>query len=157
MTKKESVELVSQYFDLTELVCPHVYKKFGGKSWQFLDTCLLETIYVLRTAIIKKPMYANNWTTKATIKYGERGLRCNLSKESKLKTESNSVYMSAHCNGCALDFIVEKMSAEEVRQLIIKNKHLLPYPIRIEDKVSWVHIDMFNDGSVDNKVTLFNA
>jgi uncharacterized protein YcbK (DUF882 family) len=65
------------------------------------------------------------------------------------------LYMSAHCNGSAIDFDVQGMSANSVRNLIISNQNKLPHPIRMEDKVNWVHVDCFNYDNL-NKIILFN-
>ena len=64
--------------------------------------------------------------------------------------------MSAHCTGEAYDITVQGMSAEEARQLIIKNKDNLPYPIRLEDGVSWLHVDTYDMGN-GKKITLFRV
>ena len=58
--------------------------------------------------------------------------------------------------GTAVDFDVQGMSAEEVRKWIERNKVLLPYPIRLEEGVNWVHLDMRNDGS-KGRVTCFKG
>lgn len=159
MNKSQIIDQIklSGYFDIKELVCDHVYQKFGEKSWQFLDQNLLETIFVIRHEIVKSPMYCNNWAVSNRLgrRFSERGLRCNLSYESSNKTMRRELYMSAHCNGNAIDFDVRGMSANSVRNLIISNQNKLPHPIRMEDKVNWVHVDCFNYGNL-NKITLFN-
>ena len=50
---------------------------------------------------------------------------------------------------------LEGMTAEEARRLIIKNQILLPYPIRLEDGVSWLHLDVYNADK--GKVYLFKV
>ena len=64
--------------------------------------------------------------------------------------------MSAHLLGKAVDFSVKGMEAEEVRLWIAKNGHLLPYPVRLESGVSWVHLDVY-ETDTDQKVYFFNA
>jgi hypothetical protein len=49
--------------------------------------------------------------------------------------------------GTGIDFDVKGMCAEEVRQWIERNQILLPYAVRLEDAVSWVHLDLRNDGT----------
>jgi hypothetical protein len=51
--------------------------------------------------------------------------------------------MSAHTLGKAVDFHVNDMSAEEVRQLIKKNINEFEYPIRLEEAVNWCHVDTY--------------
>lgn len=65
-------------------------------------------------------------------------------------------YLSAHCLGRGFDVTVSGMSAEDARQAIIKASDKLPYPIRLEDGVSWLHVDVM-DLCNGQKVTLFKA
>ena len=44
---------VSRYFDIRELVCPHVYDKFGLYAWQFFDPRLLDVLLAIREGIGK--------------------------------------------------------------------------------------------------------
>jgi hypothetical protein len=46
----------------------------------------------------------------------------------------------------AVDFDVTGMKAEEVRKWIKDNQIFLPYPIRLEEDVNWVHLDVRSDG-----------
>ena len=137
---------------IRELVCPHCISKYReAQLWSFLDIRLLATLYVLRLVIIKKEIVINNST-----KYTQRGLRCNICELVLSKSLARSVYITAHSRGQAFDFHVPGMSAEEVRQLIIKDQEKLPYPIRIEKDVNWVHVDVCVN--VENvKVQLFNG
>ncbi|MGI6779671.1 MAG: hypothetical protein ACOX5O_03030 [Bacteroidales bacterium] len=38
------------------------------------------------------------------------------------------------------------MTAAKARNLIRKKQHLIPYNVRIEKNVSWLHIDCFDMG-----------
>lgn len=148
MTRNELIQEVKKNFQLKELVCPHCVKTYGDKAWQFLSTELLSTIYVLRNEVINKPMIVNNGTT-----FTQRGLRCNICELVKSK---NTPYMSAHNLGKAIDFHVNGMSAEEVRQLIKNNIDKFEYPIRLEEDVNWIHIDVYTLDS-DKKLVTFTA
>ena len=148
MSRNELIEKVKKNFQLKELVCPHCVKTYGDKAWQFLSTELLSTIYVLRNEVIKKPMIVNNGTT-----FTQRGLRCNICELVKGKT---TPYMSSHCLGKAIDFHVNGMEAKEVRQLIKDNIDKFEYPIRLEEAVSWIHIDCYTLDS-DKKLVTFTA
>ena len=111
-------ELIKEYFDLEELICPHVSARFGQKAWQFIDTRLLETLYVIRKSI-DKPIYVNDWAMGGTL--SQRGLRCNICYLVKSKTIEDQVYMSAHNQGEAVDFHVKGMPAlltEDIRIVI---------------------------------------
>ena len=65
---------IKDYFDIQELVCRHVYEKFGDIAWQFFDNRLLETLLVIREKL-GKPIYVNNWQVGGNLT--QRGLRCN--------------------------------------------------------------------------------
>ena len=39
------------------------------------------------------------------------------------------------------------MTAEQMRSKIKANANLLPYNVRIEADVTWLHIDCYDDGS----------
>lgn len=142
---------IHNYFHIKELVCPDVYNKFGEYAWNFLDDKLLETLYILRTEILKAPMTVNNWHIKGS--FSQRGLRCNRCQLVKSKS---SVYMSSHILGKAVDFDAKGLSAEQARQMIKKNADKLPYPIRLEEGVNWVHIDVL-DTHNSKKITTFKA
>ena len=64
--------------------------------------------------------------------------------------------MSAHTMGKAVDFDVEDMKADEVRLWLAKNGKFLPYPIRVESGVSWVHMDVF-DNNTEQHVYFFKS
>ncbi len=148
MTRNELIKKVKENFQLKELVCPHCVKTYGDKAWQFLSTELLSTIYVLRNEVIKKPMVINNGTT-----FTQRGLRCNICE---LVKDKSTPYMSAHALGKAIDFHVNGMEAEEVRQLIKDNIDKFEYPIRLEEGTSWCHCDVYTLDS-DKKLVTFTA
>lgn len=142
MNRQEIIKRLSEYFDIRELVCKHTYNKFGSLSWQFLDTELLETIFVVRTRLLNVSMTVNNYHIGGV--YDERGFRCNICDIVKEKTSKGEVYLSAHCNGAAIDFDAKAMTAEDARQKIIYFKNILPYPIRLEKNVGWVHMDIYD-------------
>lgn len=163
-------ELIKEYFELEELICPHVSAHFGEKAWGFIDDRLLETLYVIRKSI-GQPVYVNNWSYGG--KLTQRGLRCNICDLVKVKTQNDKVYMSAHNQGEAVDFTVKGMSANDTRLWIVKNQVLLPYPIRLEvgfnpqgmsesqirqtiarDNINWVHLDLRGEGQ---KITYFKG
>ena len=137
MQRKEIIEkLKDNYFSLKELVCPHVYKKYGDKAWMFLDTNYLHCLLVIRE-LLNVPMVCNNNT------YTQRGLRCNICNLVKNKT---TPYMSAHILGKGGDFSSSKMTAEEMRTKIKENADLLPCNIRMEADVNWLHFDVYDSG-----------
>lgn len=149
----DMVNRIKLYFDLQELVCKHVYEKFGESAWTFFDERLLDTLYVIRTKL-NKPIYVNNWQIGGNL--SQRGLRCNCCILVKEKTALEKVYMSTHMQGNGIDFDVKGMTAQKVREWIVKNQILLPYSVRLEADVNWVHLDLRTDGK-QGKVTFFHA
>lgn len=146
MSRSETITALKQHFKVKELVCPHTYQRYGENAWQFLSTCYLETLLVIREQILAAPMYCN------TSNLNQRGLRCNLCP---IVSNKQSLYLSAHILGKAGDFTVRRLTAEEARNKIIQNAHLLPYPIRMEKNVTWLHIDTLPQHSITEKIHLF--
>lgn len=144
---------IKDYFDIQELVCRDTYNKYGNEAWQFLDDRLLANLLWIRENL-GKPIYVNSWAIGG--KLSERGLRCNLCSLVASKTKAGTLYLSAHQMGKAVDFDVKDMKAEEVRKWIVANAARMPYPCRLENYVTWVHMDVrcYNQ---TQKVKLFNA
>lgn len=142
------------FFSVKELVCKHVYERYGENAAMFLDEKLIETLNVIREQILCSPMTVNNWHAGGD--FTQRGLRCNICELVKNKTDAGRLYLSAHMLGKAVDCSVEGMTAEEARRHIIDKQELLPYPIRLEDGVSWLHFDLYKNGK-NEKVYLFKA
>lgn len=126
----------AKHFTIKELVCPHVYQKYGEQAWMFLDSRLILNLDTIRERL-NRPIMVNTGSLT------QRGFRCPKCKIVKDKFEAGELYLSAHTMGKAVDFTVQGMEAEEVRLWLAKNGHLLPYPIRLESGVSWVHMDIF--------------
>jgi hypothetical protein len=150
MKRNEIITELKKYFGIKELVCNHTLAAFGEKSWQFLNTELLETLLVLRRDIFK---------VATNVNYGsmtQRGLRCNLCQLVKEKSSKNQIYLSSHCVGGGLDIDFKGFTAEQSREIIRKNADKLPYPVRLEKDVTWVHIDIYNDVS-GKKIVEFNG
>jgi hypothetical protein len=142
--------MITDYFDLQELVCPHVFNKYGQRAWSFFDQRYLITLETIRDRL-GKPMFANNWDSGGS--FDERGCRCiqcNIVKDYILKGE---LYVSGHLIFKAGDFEVQGLLGEEVRLWIAAHQNWWPYPLRLEKEVNWVHLDTMND--TDQKVYLF--
>ena len=150
LERNDIINDLKKYFAIKELVCPHTYKRYGESSWKFIDTESLHTLLILRTKILQVPLVCNNYSLNLT----QRGLRCNLCELCKEKNIKNTLYISAHSNGKGFDLTSPKMSAEEMRQKIKEKEHLLPYPVRIEKDVTWLHIDCYDEGN-GSKITYF--
>lgn len=137
-----------------ELVCPHIYAKYGDKSIKFFRHELLETLDVVRNEIICAPLIINNKT------YTQRGLRCNICELCASKTKAGKLYMSAHSLAAGVDFSSPKYTANQMRDMIIKNQDKLPYKIRLEsplDAPTWVHMDVLCEADQKDKIYVFRA
>lgn len=139
---------IRQYFDISELVCPHILKKWKDDSWQFLDTDYLHALLVIRRDILKVPMIGNNALHK------QRGMRCNLCDMVKGKKE---LYLSAHLLGKAGDFTIKGMTISQAIKAIALNEDKLPCNIRIELDVSWLHLDVRSNDKATAKITYFKG
>lgn len=153
MERDELIKKLKQYFKIEELVCKHVYDKYReDQIWSFFSMQSLETLLVLRRDILKVPLVINSWKDN----YTQRGLRCNLCAIPKERTRLEKVYMSAHCTGEAFDITVKGMTAEQARRKIDDMQDFLPYPVRMESGVTWLHIDTYDEGN-GKKVNYFSA
>lgn len=143
-----------KYFELYELLPPMFFsyedmvqkEKHLQRGWEILDNKLLITIDIVRE-IIGHPLICNTWF--------QDGSRENCGY--RAKNSSVGAYFSQHKEGKAVDLICSKMSAEEMRQKIIANQDKLPYPIRMEDDVTWLHIDVKDIDYKGKKIYLFKA
>jgi hypothetical protein len=168
------------WFDLEELVCPHVYYKFWEMAWQFLDQKQLILMDWVRNKL--GPTFVNNWHEPEYINsdfvkfiaekvahnlpifvneepvpnaqlFSQRGLRCNICGLNYTKTKAGIIYVSPHFLGKGDDYDIQGKMPEEVRQWLIKHQSEIPYPIRLEIGVPWVHMDCEDSGQ---KVQLVN-
>lgn len=140
---------------IKEMVCPHVYKKYGDAAEKFLDENLMRVMDVIRNKIVKAPMIINNGTTLT-----QRGLRCNICQLCADKTKAGKLYLTAHFFGKGMDFTSTKYTPKQLRELILKNEHLLPCKIRMESEIdapTWVHIDVLCAPDQKEKVYVFRA
>jgi uncharacterized protein YcbK (DUF882 family) len=131
--------MITHFFDLEEIVCPDVFNKYGQTAWQFFDPRLFAVMEAIRVKL-DKPIYVNDWGIGGASR--ESGLRCIQCNIVKKALKDKVLYMSAHMEGQALDFSVEGMTAVSVRAWIVKNIDILPYSIRLESDVNWVHLDV---------------
>lgn len=146
MNRETIIRELHNYFQVSELVCGHTFSRWGERSWQFLDTDYLAALLIIRRDILQLPMTCNSSSTT------QRGLRCNMCELVKEKEEN---YLSSHILGKAGDFTVKGLTAKQARERIIQNSHLLPCNIRLEDGVTWLHIDVLPQFDIKEKVYLF--
>ena len=134
--------MTAKWFKIHELVPPAIYKAQGEEAWNLIDPNLIKLIDALRerygAATINNYEYG-----------GER-------EWSGLRTPDSPWYSptSQHTLGRAADILFKYHTAQEVRDDIMFNSQeywlaICPY-FRLEDKVSWLHID------VKREIKLFN-
>ena len=150
--KQQVIREIKKFFSIEELVCPHTYKAFGDKSWQFLDELLLVNLLILRKTVLKIPLIINDYKWGGSVT--QRGFRCNICQIPKDKTIKNQIYLSAHCNGAGVDIVSKEMTAQQMRDKIKVNIDLFNVPIRVEKDVTWLHFDVYDNDS-GNKYTEF--
>jgi hypothetical protein len=144
--------MITDYFDRDEIFCPEVYHKYGEFAWNFLDVRLSITLEAIRMRL-NKAIYVNDYSVHG--KFTQRGFRC---VQCQLMTDvykSGELFTDPHALGKAIDFDVQGMVASEVREYLLKNKNLWPYPFRLENSVSWCHLDLYNN-NYNDKVIFFN-
>lgn len=144
----------SKYFKIQELVSKQTYEKYGEKSWMFLDERLILTLDALRE-YFNAPITVNNWLWGGNLQ--QRGLRTNCDEIVKNKTLKNSLYVSQHCLGKAVDFNVKNHTVKDVYKVILENPKAFPYIKRIENinkTPTWVHIDIAN--TENENIIIFN-
>lgn len=128
-----------EYFNITELVSPAVYSRFGSFAWNFFDERMLEDLDLLRE-LWGKPLIINNW--KGGGQYKESGLRCNVDSIVKAKT---TPYLSAHTLGRGFDIKPQNLKdVPALHECVIDNYKKFKVLSRIENlkaTPTWVHVD----------------
>lgn len=133
-----------KHFTANELFPDVVLRKYPPRLyWGFFDDRALRFMDWLRDEL-GRPIRVNI-NAQGIKNFQNRGFRPN--------TYKTSLYCSQHCFGRAFDFDVDGMTVEDVRVWLIENRDRLPYPIWVEDGVSWSHIDLRQ--SDENKLYFF--
>lgn len=141
-----------KFFQLQELVPPHVYNTRGEKAWLLLDDRLLLTLDALRYEF--GPIIINTWHSgRMILAYGDR-------EQSGYRTQhfyaSAARYfdsMSQHKYGRAADMLFAENKVHVVRNKILKNPEQYPYINGVELDTFWLHIDCGNR----EHITTFNG
>ena len=137
--------MTSKHFKIHELVPKSIYTKYGEGAWKFISRDIIIAIDNLKEHFNKGTMTINNYYWN-----GDRNW-------SGLRTPDSPYYnpTSAHSMGKAVDIIFSSYDINEVREYIRNNhKILVPTITRMEDNVSWLHIDCFNTNT--DELVIFN-
>ena len=133
-----------KHFKAYELVPEIVYKQFGDLSEYFIDSKLRETLDKIRI-FINMPIIVNNWINGG--EFSNRGFRT---------ADSNiGAKLSMHKVGGAIDCHCPHLSADELREIVIKNQSRFKHIKRIEADVNWLHMDIKETGL--NYIYLFKS
>jgi len=121
-----------KHFTIQELVPKHIYGARGDKAWELLDKDALKTLDHLRDSF--GVMTVNNWHIG-----GDRNW-------SGLRTSDSPYYSptSQHSFGRAFDCLFASRTAEQVRQVILRNRDEFPLLTSMELGTSWLHFDTRN-------------
>ena len=123
----------TEHFLTEELVSKQVYRVIGDDAVKLLDPRLLTVLEEIRS-LLGVPLICNNWHTGGSRDdCGYRDLLCTIGAK-----------RSAHKDGMAVDLISSRMKAADMRKIIIANADKISYPIRIEEGVTWLHVDVRN-------------
>jgi len=147
LTEREVRTDIKKYFNINELVGGRTYRAHGERAWRFLDYRLLYSLLIVREGL-GQPITVNHGRAE------QRGLRTIAQQMVKNKVYADKLYVSAHLFGKAVDFDVAGMTSQNVRDWIVVNEDKFPFKIRLEDKVSWVHLDCIWEEK-NTKVYLF--
>jgi len=138
----------SNLFDIREIVCPDVYERDGDSAWRYFRPVLIDFLDWFRERI-NKPVYINNWHWGGD--KTQRGYRCNLCP---LVESKKRLYVSAHMLGAGIDFNVQGMTPNEVREWLHENidkffmlNSQYNNKCRIESAKlapTWIHIDFYD-------------
>lgn len=140
MTNLMKYKNLLKYFDVSELICPHCYKRDGKTAIYYLDPRLVDVLIWVREKL-DKPIVVNNYHSGGS--YSQRGFRCNLCDLVKSKIQDGKLYATSHCEGMAVDFSVVGMNTEDVKRWIRLHANDLPHPIRLESNTTtWIHVDV---------------
>ena len=130
----------SKRFKIQELVPLHLYNLLHEDAlWNLFDEGLIKSIDAIKEKFPNGSIIINNYAWSGT--RTQSGIR---TKDSKYYSEG-----SMHSVGKAVDMVFTKYTADEVREYILKNQGEFPFIRRIEEDVSWLHIDCKYTGNDD--------
>ena len=121
------------HFEIHELVAPETLAQHHEEEcWAMFDPDVLKAADWLRERY--GPATINNW--KWGGEFSQSGLR---TPDSKYYSPT-----SQHSKGCALDMKFKNKTAQQIRDDLAEYQYggnQIPYFTRVENQVSWLHID----------------
>ena len=131
-----------KYFKIQELVCQHVYKKYGDKSWEFFSEEFLKDLDTVRE-VLGVPIIINNWHVNG--QYKESGNRCQFCSIVAKKITNKELNMSMHNLYQAFDLKPKNLEIKKAIEMIMDNVHRFKVIKRIENPdytLTWLHLDI---------------
>lgn len=125
----------TKHFKIEELL-PEELVTGTDKDWNLFDERLLKTADWIRNTL-GIPLVCNNWKAG-----GERSYCGARTKASKQFKPGSFHSVRPDRKVMAMDVISDRMTGQEMRDHILENYQDLPFPIRIEENVSWLHFDV---------------
>lgn len=160
MSRNNLLTEIKKHFSIYELVDQETFRVHGERAWKFLDSDMLQALLIIRVRL-GRTITVNDWHWDGP--FSQRCLRTNTCSIVSKKTSANKLYLSAHVMGKGIDFDVEGMEAEDVRDWILKNEDLFTSKIRLEHKrnstglpITWVHLDVYQEEK-NSKIYRFNV
>jgi len=139
-----------------EYVCPHMYAAFGDRAIRFIPEKTRILLNWARNDVWKVPIIINN----AAMGLTQRGVRCNICQLVADKTKVNKLYLSAHNFAAGFDGSSTRMTADEMRDAILKNANKAPFKLRLESAKcapTWCHTDYLCEYDQKEMVRVFDA
>jgi hypothetical protein len=128
---KLNLAIIQGNFAVHEFVSKRIYDLCKEEAIFIINPVLLNAVVHLKKVFPKRKITINNWYWGG--EFDDRGYR-----DSKSDTGS---LLSEHRFGEALDCIIDGVDAETVRQYILLHQEEFPGITRIEQGVSWLHMD----------------
>lgn len=138
----------SKNFLVEEFVPQKIYEKYGDASLWFVDPKIVNIAQLIRD-YFGKSMTINNWHNGGSFNY--RGFRPDSfyyqwNADISAYTSKRKGKLSQHRMGRAIDFNISGMTADEVREEILKNEEMWIEAgvTTMEDAAyskTWIHLD----------------
>lgn len=143
-----------KYFEIDEIVCPHIFAEYGEKAWNFVPMWMADTLDTLREHF-NAPITVNNYKWGGDL--SQRGIRCIKCRLVKERLAEGKPYASTHYTFQAIDFNVKGWDAKNVYNEILKHQDKFKYIKRMENieyTPTWTHIDNKDVGK--SSIYIFN-
>lgn len=139
--------MLTEHFDLRELVHPGIYNKVGDRCADFLNPNLAPTLELIKVNF-SEFITVNNWHIGG--KFESSGLR-------DWHDPVGAGY-SPHYYGTAADCKFRLHTPTQIYHMILNNQGIYPYIVRMESAehtVTWLHIEVSSKPRVGD-IIIFN-